>query len=75
MAEKKHLKRLRGTIFTRCELPNELFNSNRLVKTKIKQMLGRVGFLMLRDGSLEIKGANCPDLTSQDVKSRGSSMS
>jgi hypothetical protein len=31
-------------------------------------MLGRVGFLMLRDGSLEIKGTNCPDLTSQDVK-------
>jgi hypothetical protein len=36
MAEKKHLKRLRGTIFTKCELPNELFNANRLVKTKIK---------------------------------------
>jgi hypothetical protein len=36
LAEKKHLKRLRGTIFTKCELPNELFNANRLVKTKIK---------------------------------------
>lgn len=36
MAHKKHLKRLKGTIFTRCDLPNELFNANRLVKTKIK---------------------------------------
>lgn len=66
-SEKKQQKKMKGTIFNRCELPNELFNANRLVKTKIKQTLGRVGYLMLRDGTLEIKGENKPELNSQEI--------
>lgn len=47
---------MKGTNFTKCSTPLELFNENRLVKTKIKQVLGRVGYLMLRDGTLIING-------------------
>ena len=45
-----------ATSFAKCQLPIELFNVNRMVKTKIKQSLGRVGYLMLRDGTIELKG-------------------
>ena len=37
-----------------------------MVKTKIKQYLGRVGYLMLRDGSLEVKGNNKPELATKE---------
>ena len=38
LAEEKKLKRLqKRTEFARCQLPNELFNTNRMVKNKIKQ--------------------------------------
>ena len=67
-SDKKHQKKLKGTIFSQCELPNELFNANRLVKTKIKQTLGRVGYLMLRDGTLELKGENKPELSTQEIQ-------
>ena len=40
----------------------KLFNVNRLIKNKIKSITGRLGYLMLRDGSIEIKGKNLPDL-------------
>ena len=60
-------KTLKGTIFTKCELPNEVFNANRLIKTKIKQSLARVGYLMLRDGTLEVKGENKPDLAVPEI--------
>lgn len=39
-----------------------------MVKTKIKQLLGRFGFLMLRDGSLEIQGSRRPELGSEMVQ-------
>ena len=58
---------MRGTLFSKCTLPSELINAHRLVKTKIKQVLGRVGFLMLRDGSLEVKG-NKPELNTHVVQ-------
>ena len=67
-SDKKHKKKMKGTIFSQCELPNELFNANRLVKTKIKQTLGRVGYLMLRDGTIELKGENKPELSTQEIQ-------
>ena len=38
-----------------------------MAKTKIKQYLGRVGYLMLRDGTLEIKGNNRPVMESKEL--------
>ena len=52
----------KGTVFEKCSLPYELFNMNRMVKLNIKQMLSRLGFLVLRDGSLETQGKNKPEL-------------
>lgn len=64
---KRLQRRMRGTIFSKCTMPRELINAHRLVKTKMKQVLGRVGFLMLRDGSLEVKG-NKPELNTNVVQ-------
>ena len=39
-----------------------------MAKMKIKQVLGRVGYLMLRDGTLMINGEkNKPDLANKDT--------
>jgi hypothetical protein len=62
MQEKRMQKMLKDTLFKRCEQPLDLFNTNRMVKIKIKQILARFGFLMLRDGTLEVKGIKKPDL-------------
>ena len=56
------------TPFSDCELPIDLFNTNRLVKNHIKNVLGRVGYLMLRDGTLEIKGTKVPQLNTSEVQ-------
>jgi hypothetical protein len=53
----------KGTVFEKCQLPYELFNVNRMIKMNAKQMLSRLGFLTLRDGTLEIKGENKPELS------------
>ena len=58
---------MKGTVFSKCILPNELINAQRMVKIKIKQLLGHVGFLMLRDGTLEIKGKK-PEFNLNAVK-------
>lgn len=39
-----------------------------MVKGYFKQALGRVGFLMLRDGTLELKGNNVPILNTKHVQ-------
>jgi len=67
MQEKKHKSRMKGTIFTKCQLPSELFNAERIVKTKIKQYLSRIGYLMLRDGTIEVKGTKKPDLGTKET--------
>jgi hypothetical protein len=53
---------LKGSAFENCQLPHELFNVNRMVKMNIKQMLSRLGFLTLRDGSIEVAGKNKPEI-------------
>lgn len=53
---------LKGTAFENCQLPVELFNVNRMVKMNQKQMLSRLGFLTLRDGQIEVKGQNRPEM-------------
>lgn len=58
--QKKQNKTIKGTLFQKCQIPSELFHVNRLVKNKIKAITGRLGYLMLRDGSIEIKGENIP---------------
>ena len=60
--EKKQKKTVKGTMFSKCQIPSELFHINRLVKNKIKAVTGRLGYLMLRDGTIEIKGDNIPQL-------------
>jgi hypothetical protein len=45
---------LKGSAFESCQLPSEIFNVNRMVKMNIKQMLSRMGFLTLRDGTIEV---------------------
>lgn len=68
MAEKRHKRRMKGTLFSKCSDSHELFNTNRMAKMKIKQVLGRVGYLMLRDGSMMINGEkNRPDLANDDT--------
>jgi hypothetical protein len=64
MEQRAFRKTVNGSLFTKCDLPIELFNTNRLAKSKMKQTLARLGFLMLRDGTLEIKGQNVPVLNS-----------
>ena len=63
-----HKQIMKTTPFGKCELPIEVFNTERIVKTKIRQILGRVGFLMLRDGTLEVKGRAVPNLATSEVK-------
>lgn len=58
---------MKGTNFNNCENNLELFHMNRLVQTKIKQTLGRVGYQVLRDGSLNIQGPNKPDLSNTET--------
>jgi hypothetical protein len=53
---------LKGSAFENCQLPHEIFNVNRMVKMNIKQMLSRLGFLTLRDGTVEVAGKNRPEL-------------
>lgn len=53
---------LKGSSFENCQLPSELFNVNRMVKMNTKQLLSRMGFLTLRDGTIEVKGQNKPEL-------------
>jgi len=38
-----------------------------MVTGKIKQVLGRVGYLMLRDGSLQVKSGAVPSLDTEEV--------
>ena len=45
----------KGTAFHNCEIPYDVFHMGRRTKLSIKQSLSRLGFLMLRDGSLEVK--------------------
>ena len=52
----------KGTPLENCQLPYELFNVNRMIKMNSKQMLSRMGFLTLRDGTLEIQGKNKPEI-------------
>lgn len=52
----------KGTVFEKCELPYEIFNVNRMAKNNSKQMLSRLGFLTLRDGSIELAQKNRPEL-------------
>jgi hypothetical protein len=52
----------KGTLFEKCSLPYELFNVNRMVKMNSKQMLSRMGFLALRDGSIELQAKNKPEV-------------
>lgn len=52
----------KGTVFEKCQLPNEIFNVNRMVKMNIKQSLSRFGYLALRDGKLEINEKGRPDV-------------
>jgi len=54
--------KIKGGAFEKCELPYEIFNVNRMVKMNIKQMLSRLGFLTLRDGTIEVQGKNRPEL-------------
>lgn len=51
----------KGTIFSKCELPYEVFHLQRRTKITIKQALARMGFLALRNGKIEIKGQSKPD--------------
>jgi hypothetical protein len=55
-------KAMKGTSFENCQLPSELFNVNRMVKMNTKQILSRLGFLTLRDGTIEVKGQNRPEM-------------
>jgi len=51
----------KGTVFSNCELPYDVFNLQRRTKIVIKQTLSRLGFLALRDGKIEIQGQYKPD--------------
>jgi len=53
---------LKGTVFEKCALPYEIFNVNRMAKNNVKQALSRLGFLALRDGSLQVAEKNRPEL-------------
>ena len=56
----------KGTVFAECVLPYDVFHMNRRTKNTVNQALSRVGFLMLRDGSLQIEdstGHKKPELT------------
>ena len=48
----------KNTPFAKCELPYEVFHTHRKITLQIKQYLSRMGFLMLRDGSLEVKDSS-----------------
>lgn len=50
-----------GTAFDSCESPFELFHRQRMVKMNVKQTLGRVGLMTLRNGSIEIQGEGKPE--------------
>ena len=52
----------KGTPFHACEIPYEVFHIQRRTKLTIKQCLSKMGFLMLRDGSLEVKGDKKPEI-------------
>ena len=52
----------KGTLFEKCALPSEIFNVNRMAKNSVKQTLSRLGFLVLRDGSIDISEKNRPEL-------------
>lgn len=51
----------KGTIFSSCSLPYEVFHMQRRTKMSIKQTLAKMGFLVLRNGELDLKGATKPD--------------
>ena len=48
----------KGTPFQGCSIPYEVFHMNRRTKLTVKQSLSRLGFLMLRDGSLLVKDSH-----------------
>lgn len=48
-------------MFSKCSLPYDVFHLQRRTKFTIKQTLARVGYLVLRNGKVEIKGATKPD--------------
>ena len=52
----------KGTPFHTCEIPYDVFHMQRRTKLTIKQHLSKMGFLMLRDGSLEVKGDTKPEI-------------
>ena len=52
-------------MFSDCVLPYDVFHMNRRTKNTINQTLSKLGFLMLRDGSLELgdsTGHKKPDI-------------
>ena len=55
----------KGTPFHKCDIPYDVFNIGRRTKIFIKQQLSRVGFLVLRDGTIEVKDPSekKPDLS------------
>ena len=59
--DKETIHSYKGTLFNKCEIPYELFHLNRRTKLSIKQELSRLGYLTLRDGSLEVEGENKPE--------------
>ena len=52
----------KGTPFHSCQIPYDVFHMQRRTKLTIKQQLSRMGFLMLRDGSLEVQGDAKPEI-------------
>lgn len=52
----------KGTPFHTCEIPYDVFHMQRRTKLTIKQYLSKMGFLMLRDGTLEVKGDSKPEI-------------
>lgn len=59
---RKGAKKVSKGSFENCQLPSEIFNVNRMVKMNSKQMLSRLGFLTLRDGTIEVAGRNKPEM-------------
>ena len=56
----------KGTPFHDCKIPYDVFHVHRKTKLTIKQKLSKMGFLMLRDGSLEVKGEKKPEIKDVD---------
>jgi hypothetical protein len=61
-------KTFKGTIFDKCSLPYEVFHLQRRTQLNIKQVLSRIGFLVLRDGSLEVKTSNSKNVEDNEVR-------